>query len=110
MIYAYEDKAYPGLLKVGYTAIDVQKRVAQQYPTLRPGALPYRIVLEEPAMRLLPEIRKIKELLLGFGLKIVQMTGSGSAVFALSTDKQLLKKIENLLEDKYIVELTTILK
>ena len=44
MIYAYEDKAYPGLLKVGYTAIDVQKRVAQQYPTLRPGALPYRIV------------------------------------------------------------------
>ena len=51
MIYAYEDKAYPGLLKVGYTAIDVQKRVAQQYPTLRPGASPYRIVLEEPAMR-----------------------------------------------------------
>lgn len=51
MIYAYEDKAYPGLLKVGYTAVDVQKRVAQQYPTLRPGALPYRIVLEEPAMR-----------------------------------------------------------
>ena len=51
MIYAYEDKAYPGLLKVGYTAVDVQRRVSQQYPTLRPGALPYRIVLEEPAMR-----------------------------------------------------------
>ena len=51
MIYAYEDKAYPGLLKVGYTAVNVQKRVAQQYPTLRPGASPYRIVLEEPAMR-----------------------------------------------------------
>lgn len=52
-IYAYEDTApqYRGLLKVGYTAVDVQKRVAQQYPTLRPGALPYRIVLKEPAMR-----------------------------------------------------------
>lgn len=51
MIYAYEDKAYPGLLKVGYTAVDVQRRVAQQYPTLRPGVSPYRIVFEEPAMR-----------------------------------------------------------
>ena len=53
MIYAYEDTnpQYKGLLKVGYTSIDVQRRVAQQYPTLRPGSLPYRIVLEEPAMR-----------------------------------------------------------
>ena len=53
MIYAYEDTnpQYQGLLKVGYTSVDVQKRVAQQYPTLRPGALPYRIVLEESAMR-----------------------------------------------------------
>ena len=35
MIYAYEDTnpQYKGLLKVGYTAIDVDKRVAQQYPT-----------------------------------------------------------------------------
>ena len=51
MLYAYEVKAYPGLLKVGYTAVDVQRRVAQQYPTLRPGVSPYRIVFEEPAMR-----------------------------------------------------------
>lgn len=53
MIYAYEDTnpQYKGLLKVGYTSIDVQRRVAQQYPTLRPGELPYRIVLEESAMR-----------------------------------------------------------
>ena len=52
-IYAYEDThpQYAGLLKVGYTAIDVRARVAQQYPTLRPGKLPYRIVLEESAMR-----------------------------------------------------------
>jgi hypothetical protein len=52
-IYAYEDTnpQYKGLLKVGYTAIDVKMRVAQQYPTVRPGELPYRIMLEEPAMR-----------------------------------------------------------
>ena len=53
MIYAYEDTnpQYQGLLKVGYTSVDVATRVAQQYPTLRPGALPYRIVVEESAMR-----------------------------------------------------------
>ena len=53
MIYAYEDTnpQYDGLLKVGYTAIDVDKRVAQQYPTKRPdGSVPYRIVYRESAM------------------------------------------------------------
>jgi len=52
-IYAYEDTnpQYAGLLKVGYTTVDVQNRVAQQYPTVRPGKPPYRIVLEESAMR-----------------------------------------------------------
>jgi hypothetical protein len=52
-IYAYEDTnpQYANLLKVGYTTVDVQSRVAQQYPTLRPGTPPYRIVLEESAMR-----------------------------------------------------------
>ncbi len=53
MIYAYEDTnpQYRGLLKVGYTAVDVDKRVAQQYPTKRPnGSVPYHIVLRESAM------------------------------------------------------------
>ncbi len=52
-IYAYEDTnpQYAGLLKIGYTTQDVQQRVAQQYPTLRPGRPPYRIRLEESAMR-----------------------------------------------------------
>jgi hypothetical protein len=52
-LYAYEDTnpQYTGLLKVGYTTVNVQARVAQQYPTLRPGKPPYRIVLEESAMR-----------------------------------------------------------
>ena len=53
VIYAYEDSnpQYAGLLKVGYTAGDARVRVAQQYPTKRPGKLPYRIVVEEVAMR-----------------------------------------------------------
>lgn len=52
-IYAYEDTnpQYRGLLKVGYTGGDVRKRVAQQYPTLKPGEAPYRILVEEPAIR-----------------------------------------------------------
>ena len=52
-IYAYKDTnpQYKGLLKVGFTNVDAQKRVAQQYPTLRPGVLPYKIMLQEPAMR-----------------------------------------------------------
>ena len=52
-IYAYADTnpQYAGLLKVGYTTADAKTRVAQQYPTLRPGKPPYRIVLEESAMR-----------------------------------------------------------
>lgn len=53
MIYAYleENPQYDGLLKVGYTERDVDQRVAQQYPTLRPGRKkPYRVVLREPAL------------------------------------------------------------
>ncbi len=53
VIYAYEDThpQYKGLLKVGYTTRTAAERVAEQYPTARPGALPYRIVFEQSAMR-----------------------------------------------------------
>ncbi len=52
-IYAYEDTnpQYKGLLKVGFTTQDVKSRVAQQYQILKPGKPPYRIVLDESAMR-----------------------------------------------------------
>lgn len=52
-IYAYRDShpQYEGMLKIGFTNISAEKRVAQQYPTLRPGERPYTIVLEESAMR-----------------------------------------------------------
>ena len=46
-IYAYEDtnQLYKGLLKVGFTTVDVLSRVKQQYPTKRPGPEPFKIVL-----------------------------------------------------------------
>ena len=52
MIYAYEanNPRYKGLLKIGYTATNVEKRVAQQYPTLRPDGKPYEIVFAKTAM------------------------------------------------------------
>ena len=40
----------------------------------------------------------------------MQVTGSGSAVFALNTDKNLLKKVMKELEDKYEVELARVMK
>jgi hypothetical protein len=53
IIYAYEDTnpQYKGLLKVGYSTRTAAERVAEQYPIVRPGELPYRIVFEESAMR-----------------------------------------------------------
>jgi len=52
-IYAYKDTnpQYKGMLKVGYTVVDAKSRVAQQYPIKRPGKPPYKIVVEESAMR-----------------------------------------------------------
>jgi hypothetical protein len=53
MIYAYEESnpEYKDLLKIGYTVVDVEQRVAQQYPTKRPdGKVPYHIVFSESAM------------------------------------------------------------
>ena len=66
--------------------------------------------LEEPAMKLVPEIKVIKDKMIEEGLKIVLMSGSGSAVFALSTDKRKLKAVAKKLEKQYLVEITKIRK
>ena len=66
--------------------------------------------LETPAISLVPEIQTIKDKLKEEGLKIVQMSGSGSSVFALSTDKHLLKSVAKKLEDQYLVEITKVIK
>ena len=68
--------------------------------------------LEEAAISLNPEIQEVKDYLKTQGLKLVLMSGSGSSVFALSTDKSTLKKIEKVIyeEDKWFCELTKVIK
>ena len=53
MIYAYEEDNpnFRGCLKVGFASSGVEKRVAEQFPILKPGkSKPYRIVFAECAM------------------------------------------------------------
>ena len=66
--------------------------------------------LQEPAIKMVPQIQTIIDELKGKGLRMVQVTGSGSAVFALSTDKKLLVKVLKELENKYEVEIAKVLK
>ena len=66
--------------------------------------------LEQPAISLVPEIQVIKDKLKMAGLEIVLMSGSGSAVFALSTDKKKIKDVAKTLENEYLVEVTKVLK
>lgn len=53
-VYAYRDlyTEHDGLLKVGFTQHDVERRVAQQFPVIQPGEVkPYEIVFSESSMR-----------------------------------------------------------
>ena len=66
--------------------------------------------LQEPAIKMVPAIQGIIDDLKNHGLKIAQVTGSGSAVFALSTDKKALIKVLKELENKYEVEIARVIK
>ena len=66
--------------------------------------------LQEPAIELVPVIQSIIDELRENGLKMVQVTGSGSAVFALSTNKKQLKEVFKKLDDRYEVELAKVIK
>ena len=66
--------------------------------------------LEMSSIEMVPEIQTIKDELKELGLKIVLMSGSGSSVFALSTDKKLIKKAAKVLEKKYTVIVTKVIK
>lgn len=69
--------------------------------------------LQDVAISLVPEIQKIIDILKNKGLKLVMMTGSGSAVFGLSTDKKFIKRITREIEEEYpeyYVERTEVLK
>ena len=65
--------------------------------------------LQFAAIKEVPEIEQVINKLKEEGLKIVMMTGSGSAVFALSTDAKLIKHVAKKFEDKYQVEVTEVL-
>ena len=66
--------------------------------------------LQEPAIKMVPAIQGILDDLKNHGLKIAQVTGSGSAVFTLSTDKKALIKVLKELENKYEVEIAKVIK
>ena len=67
-------------------------------------------VLEASSIKMVPAIQTIKDELKELGFTIAMMTGSGSAVFALSTDKKLIKLGAKKLEDKYNVIITKVIK
>ena len=67
-------------------------------------------VLEESSFELVPEIKTIKDELKEIGFKIVLMSGSGSSVFALTTDKKLIKAANKRLENKYYTTIARVLK
>lgn len=66
--------------------------------------------LEDAAITLLPEIQEIKQVLKDNGLENVLMSGSGSSVFGISTDKKEIEKIAKKLDQKgFNVFLTKVL-
>ena len=67
--------------------------------------------LEDAAFELVPQIKEIKDKLVSLGLKIVLMSGSGSCVFAMSTNLRELKNAANKFDDRdCFVEITKIKK
>ena len=68
--------------------------------------------LQPSAIEIVPEIKVIIDYLKEQGLKLVMMSGSGSTVFALSTDKAILKRIQKQIDEdtEWFCELTKVLK
>ena len=64
--------------------------------------------LEKASLMMVPEIQDVKDTLRKDGLKMVMMSGSGSAVYGLSTDhnkmKALLKKYEKAGYEVYLTK------
>lgn len=68
--------------------------------------------LQPAAIKLVPEIQTIIDYLKEQGLKLVMMSGSGSSVFALSTNRSHLKRVAKQIyeNNKWFCELTRIIK
>ena len=63
--------------------------------------------LEEPSFKLVPEIETVKQDLIKLGFDGVLMSGSGSCVFGLTKDDEILEKARNELKKKYPFVLRT---
>lgn len=57
--------------------------------------------LEQSAIQIAPIIKTIKEELYEYGMDAVLMSGSGSTIFAISRDKQLVDKVEKQMRQRY---------
>ncbi len=57
--------------------------------------------LEQSAMQISPVIQTIKQQLQDFGMDVALMSGSGSTVFALTRNKQLVDEVENKMKQQY---------
>lgn len=67
--------------------------------------------MEEAAISLLPEIQKAKDTLIEAGAPFALMSGSGSSVFTMSEDKELINKLYEYVKNKrFFVRYTKILK
>ena len=66
--------------------------------------------IEESSLKLVPEIKNVKDKLVEFGFDGVLMSGSGSTVFGLTKDKALLKRTAEYMHNhRYFVRITDIL-
>ena len=55
----------------------------------------------KPAKKLAPIINKIIKTLLEYDLDLIQMSGSGSTIYAIDKDINKLKKVYELIKDDY---------
>ena len=66
--------------------------------------------LEEISLKLVPEIRQIKEELTDMGFDGVLMSGSGSTVFGITRNEKLVERARNIMRNRrYFVRVTRIL-
>lgn len=67
--------------------------------------------LEDVAIKKCSKIKEIKDYLIAKGLPITLMTGSGTAVFSLSTDKKLINDVAcDLIKKNYIALIAEVIK
>ena len=57
--------------------------------------------LEEPSIKMVPEINDIKQAMLEIGFDGALMSGSGSTVFGLTRDEEILENGYNFFRGKY---------